>query len=362
MTYKLYGAEVSYYTGKIRGYMRWKGISFEEITTGRNEYINTILPRVGWPVIPVLITPEDKTLQDTSDMIDYLEVEEPGPSVTPNGAAQKLVAYLMELYGDEWLTIPAMHYRWNYNRDFAYTEFGSLSLPEGTREEQHVLGEQIGKPFSGALPPLGINEDTIPAIEKSYLSFLDEFSAHLERHPYLIGSRPSIGDYGLLGPLYAHLWRDPESGKIMKAHAPKVSEWVQYTHDPETKDEGDFLADDEVPETLIPILARQFREQFPVLEKTASALNDWAKDKTSGEEVPRNLGMHDFELEGVTSQRAIFPFNLWMLQRAVDVLETANPEEKARIEVFLRQAGGESLLAFPRFPRLVRSNFKLCLA
>ena len=30
-------------------------------------------PRVGWPVIPVLTAPDDMTVQDTTDIIDYVE-------------------------------------------------------------------------------------------------------------------------------------------------------------------------------------------------------------------------------------------------------------------------------------------------
>jgi hypothetical protein len=78
--------------------------------------------------------------------------------VYPTTPLQRLVALLLEVYGDEWLVIAAMHYRWSFpeNREFAHHEFGKVSEPEATPEQQRALGEQLSKPFAGALPPLGV--------------------------------------------------------------------------------------------------------------------------------------------------------------------------------------------------------------
>jgi 4-hydroxybenzoyl-CoA reductase subunit alpha len=53
------------------------------------------------------------------------------------------VALLFEVYGDEWLVIPAMHYRWNYNLDFILEEFGKTLIPDASPEEQYAVGEKI---------------------------------------------------------------------------------------------------------------------------------------------------------------------------------------------------------------------------
>ena len=55
-------------------------------------------------------------------------------------------------------------------------------------------------------------------------------SALFERHlgetgvPFLLGHRPSIGDFGLLAPIYAHLYRDPVPGFILRTRW--VYKWV----------------------------------------------------------------------------------------------------------------------------------------
>jgi len=75
-----------------------------------------------------------------------------------------------------------MHYRWNYNEDWIYGEFGRSALPDGTPEEQVTRGKQTGKRFRGFVPMLGINDETIPAIEQSYEALLADLNAHFANH------------------------------------------------------------------------------------------------------------------------------------------------------------------------------------
>ena len=49
----------------------------------------------------------------------------------------------------------------------------------------------------------------------------------LADHPFLLGGTASLGDITLCGGLYAHLYRDPESGYIMRKRAPRVAEWCE---------------------------------------------------------------------------------------------------------------------------------------
>jgi len=365
--YVLYGGEISYYSGKVRAYLRFKGIPFEERTATRAVYKEIILPRVGWPVIPVVITPDDETLQDSTDIIDALETRFPEPSVYPAGPCQRLVALLLEVYGDEWLKIPAMHYRWNHNTRWIIREFGRLSMPEASAEEQDEIGERTCRPFRGALPALGVSAATIPAIEESYEGLLGELDAHFAAHPFLLGGRPSIGDFGLIGPLYAHQYRDPASGALMERLAPNVADWVRRMMDPPgAARDGEFLPGDAIPETLLPVLARMVAEQFPVLAATRGALEAWNAAHPD-DDIPRGIGMHPFTLargralEG-TGERAIFPFDLWMFQRAQDHYAGLSGAERAAADALLERIGGVEVLAAPVPTRLTRHAYRLVRA
>ncbi len=358
MSYTLIAAPLSLYSGKVRGFLRWKNLPFTEVLSTAEVYASDILPRVGWPVIPVLITPEDKTVQDTSDIIDYIEAHEDGLSVYPSGGVQKLAALILELFGDEWLLIAAMHYRWAYNEDFAYAEFAKALFANAPEHKRFDLGKERAEKFKNLLPVLGINEKTAPAIEQTYEEFLRAFDTHLRDHKYAFGSRPSIGDYGLLGPLYAHNYRDPFSGAHMERIAPHVARWAQYTHAPQHVLQGDFLPNDEVPKTLLSIFKMFAREHLPILIDTAKAWKKWAgNNKTT--DIPRIIGQHDFVVGGVKSTRGIFPYSLWMTGRVLAHLQSLSGEEKTKALAFLKTIGAAKLAVLDIKPRLIRKNFKL---
>lgn len=339
--YRLYGAEFSLYSGKARSYLRKKGILFEEITSTVSVYKNFIIPRTGVRYIPVVQTPEDEVYQDTTTIIDQLESRFPEHSVYPRTPKQRMVSLLMEVYGDEWLVIPAMHYRWNYpasNSDFIYREFGSMAAPNMPGFIQKFLGRKIGNKFKGFVPRLGITDANINAIEASYVALLGDLQAHFEEHDFLLGSKPSIGDFGLIAPLYAHLFRDPAPGKLMRKKAPAVCEWVGRMNSSKADlTEGQWLADDEIPETLLPVLRRMASEHLPVLQDTDRLLSDWRLEHPDASEVQRIIGSHEFTVEGVTSERAVLPYCLWMFQRPVDFYHSL--DDPSSVDTILNKTG-----------------------
>lgn len=338
-THQLIGSPISYYTGKARAYFNFKKISYREILSSTEVYKNTILPGVGFPIIPVVITDQDVTLQDTTDIIDFFEQLYPEPSIYPSTPLQKLVALLFEVYGDEWLVIPAMHYRWNYpeNIEYAKQAFGATAAPQVSKEEQYQIGSERSEKFAGMVPYLGVTEKNREAIEKSYLLFLSDFANHLQTMPFLLGDRPSIGDYGLIGPLYAHLFLDPASGDIMKKQAPDVVDWVHRVHTP-TDHTGNFLTNDTVPETLKPLLKRMSDEQIPVLMSTARHVAEWVDTNPGNQQIPRSIGFHRFTVEGIAAEKSISPAHLWMWQRPLDFYQSLSPNDKQRADDFLQFA------------------------
>ena len=343
--YILYGADHSLFTGKVRAYMRYKGLNWEERPASRDVYLDIILPNVGAPIIPVLETSDGQYVQDTTDIIDFLEDRHPDFSVYPETPLQCLVALLLELYGDEWLMIPAMHYRWSVldqQHDFVMSEFGRLSVPEASIEEQIAIGERVSKPFSSMLPNLGITEDTIPGIELAYLALLDQLDQHFAQFDFLLGSRPSIGDYGLMGPLYAHLGRDPVPKALMQKRAPNVYAWVERMNGPMPLS-GQFLAHDVIPDTLLPILKTMCSDQLPDVLDVIEHNSAWLQE-TPGGNIPRFLGQHQFTTGPVTGKRFISSYAQWLFQRAWLHYQSLDGDDRVAADTLLDSIGGRSAL------------------
>lgn len=363
MTYRMYGAEFSLYSGKLRSYLRKKGLDFKEVRPSILTYKRFIVPRTGVGYIPVLQSPEDEVVQDTTEIIDFLEERHPEPSVYPQTPAQRLAALLLEVYGDEWLIIPAMHYRWNFpedNQPFINDEFGGLLFPWLPKFMRRILGRRIGKRFAGFVPALGITEDTKGPVEASWLALLTDLDRHFDEYNFLLGDRPCIGDFGLIGPMYAHLYRDPHPGRLMRQRAPNVCAWVERMMSREPAD-GEFLPDDEIPETLIPVLRRMTAEQVPVLIDTAHRVAEWHADNPESDRVPRNLGRHHFRIEGVEGERVVLPFSLWMWQRPMDHVRQLDAESREHADALLERAGLPRPEALPDCPRMARRNNRFVL-
>jgi glutathione S-transferase len=364
--HQLIGAEVSLYTGKLRCYLQYKGIAFGDVLATREIYRDIIIPRTGVRYIPVLITDDGQALQDTTVIIDALEQRYPQRGVYPTAPLQRLIAVLLETYADEWLVMPAMHYRWSFaeNRDFAIREFGRTSAPDASAEEQWAIGEETSKPFASALPKLGVNADNSAAIETSYLALLKDLHHHFAHYPFLLGDKPCIGDFGLIGPLYAHLYRDPYSGRVLSETAPQVEAWIQRMLDPISHRhtaESDFLADDQLPNTLLPVLTRMFKEQGPVLLQTITQVKDWANNNAQAP-LPRVIGECRFTVEGVAATRLTFPYMQWMWQRCADAYQQLNTNDRLRVDAWLSAVpNAVELLNTPIAQRVGRENNRVVL-
>ena len=51
-------------------------------------------------------------------------------------------------------------------------------------------------------------------------------TAMLKPRPYLLGTAPSLADFGMMGPMLRHFGQDPTPVEIMRNTAPAVYEWV----------------------------------------------------------------------------------------------------------------------------------------
>ncbi len=115
--YRVYLMDVSYFSGKLEAYLRWKEIPYERVEVGWRQMQRELLPRTGLMKVPSVETPDGEWLQDSTPIIDWMEARHRDGAVIPSDPAHAFYARLLEDYADEWLWRPALHYRWSHAPD-----------------------------------------------------------------------------------------------------------------------------------------------------------------------------------------------------------------------------------------------------
>ena len=82
----VYLADVSYFSGKMEAYLRYKEIPYERRLATSKMMREEVLPATGLMKVPVIRLPDGRWLKDTTPMIDWFESQQPTPT---NGAGER---------------------------------------------------------------------------------------------------------------------------------------------------------------------------------------------------------------------------------------------------------------------------------
>jgi glutathione S-transferase len=354
-----YAWHLSYFSGKTRSYLLYKDIPFVEKVINMYTFSVQAKNKTGAAVMPIVVTPEGEWLQDTSVIIDRLEQRFPKAPVVPNTPVQKVASYLVEMWGDEWWLVVAMYTRWWYpeNLPLFLKDAGKGLLPWFPWFLQKRAGAKAAGMMRGHREGLGIIAEQVPLLDRWTRDMLDLLDAHFAQHPFLFGDKPSIGDFGLIGPMYAHLGRDPWSKRELIDPRRNLRNWVTRMTRPKSRS-GAFLANDEIPQTLSPIFRAMFREFIPLLEQTNREAIKAMAVLPAGKPLPRGLGVIEFPMGDGRYRRAALPYVLWMAQRIQDVYRSMSPSEQVAVRVWMTGLGGEAFLDLS-IPKLRRYGLRV---
>ncbi len=357
----LYGTPLSLYTGKARSYLIKAGIAYREITTADEHFRQVVLPKAVKSTIPTLELATGEVIRDGTQIIDHFERQNPAPFL-PDTPRQKLTSLLYDVIGAEGLLRPAMHYRWNYpdeNLEFLKFHFGT-NIPADM--DRAALAEKTMNRMRNAGVSFGATPENFQQIESHYQQFLDCFNRHVSAYPYLLGARPSIGDFGLIAPMYAHLGRDPAPLSLMQARAIQVFRWVERMNRPEP-DTGEFdnltadqyLDDDQVPQSLIDLTAHIAKDFMPETRAAAATINAWLADQQpeAGTAVERAVGFAEFEFGGGQFKAIAQPYRFYLLARVQKAYDALNKTDSAKLDDLFQTFGMTDLMTI-RLTRSVR--------
>ncbi len=373
--YTLYGMQASLYTGKVRAYMRRNHIPVLERGAGHPDFSAKIMPEIKRFIMPVIVTPNGEIIQDGSNILDYFEAHKIGHEpLRPDDPVVAAIAYLLELFGNEGLLRPAMHYRWNFdaeNLHFLKRSFADV-LPAGLDQkgQEQMFDFASGKMRKAAVA-FGVTPETFETVEKSYAEFLGLLNTHLSRSYFMLGGEPTLADYGLFNPLYAHLSRDPKPADLMKQTAPYVYNWVERMNSPEQRDEHTIkdapqklFTAAELPQSLLNILTYVSEEYLAEMTAHIEFANDWLAQRpdletgTSGMEKlsKRDIGRAEFKWRGHDIKTVVMPYRFYLLQRLQDHFDDASSENQTQIRGLFSKHDLEPFLDLRTSRRVERSD------
>ena len=340
----LAGQYGSPYSLKMRAVLRYRQLPFRWVL--RDSKWDD-LPPPPVPIIPVIAYLDDDgnyadVTVDSSPQITRLEGEFPDRRLTPPDPALAFIDFLIEDYGDEWVTKAMYHYRWAYEADI--DKAGHL-LPiarnlQINSDQSQQMYEFITARQIGRRELVGSTDLNQPIIESSYERLLDIMLAQFSSHDFLLGDRPGRGDFGIYGQLTQLAKWDPTPATLTAQRAAKVISWVDRMDDlswlPVEADDG-WSSLESLPAGTTQLLAEIGRTYAPFMVANAQALMSGADEVvceiTSPDGSNANYRQGPFKYQGKCLQ--------WLREH----YEALSADDQSRVDAVLEGTGCEVLVA-----------------
>jgi glutathione S-transferase len=330
------GAPGSPYTRKMIALLRYRRIPYQVKWQSRlARDSDTTLPQPKVSLLPTFYLPDEngdlQAVTDSSPILRRFETEYNGRHAIPNHPALSFINWLIEDYGDEWLTKSMFHYRWHYDADIQ--KAGSI-LPRwgnntGSDEAIAPISEFIINMQTSRLSYVGSNETTKPIIEASFHRFLSILNDCLQENPFLFGKRPASADFALYGQLTCLALFDPTPQAIITNQFPRIYAWVELMEDLSGLD----ISDDDwidiqqgLPHALHALLEEIGRIYLPYLHANAAAVRAGAEQM-------------DAKIDGQTWMQNPFPYQAKCLQWIIETYQGLDPESKRETDRLLAGTG-----------------------
>ena len=249
--YRLFGADTSPYSLKVRAFLRYKNADFEWITRSRaNEAAFREAAKVA--TVPLLISPNRPPSQDSSAILGALEQDIKEPSAVPDSPTCAALSLILEDYGDEWLNKCMFQQRWGAMPDKEAAALRTLvQLNDGKRPRAYKAAvNQIRDRMADRLPLVGAEPDNWDTLETSYRRFALRLNTHLKEHLFIFGGRPSFADFAISAQ-FQQMLTDPTPTAWLNDRAPFVVAWCEHMEDP--KPGGPFADFSALESTLSPL-------------------------------------------------------------------------------------------------------------
>jgi len=365
--YRFYGWQASFFAGKTRGYLNYKGLDYVEKSITLFDITKKIPKHTGRRAMPALETNQGEWFCDTPLIMEELEKRHPNPTILANGPVQGFVAELFQNWVDDsWLPV-ALHSRWSYPENYEKLnreEGGKNLLPFAPRFIRNKISDKAFlQGMTKHMPNMGVIPEQVALLETWTSNLLDLLEIHFSQYGYLLGERPTVADFGLLGPMFGHLNRDPWPKREWLDPRPNLQRWVEKMGRGD-KAAGDLLPDDQIPETLMPIIRIIFSEFVPLMEKTAQEITKMVTSQQlkSGDVLPRSTEIVGSTMMDGLFKRGSFSYSVWRMQRIQKMVIEYSSADKERLHIWLSQLQLTDFLTLDFGVELKRSGLGAALA
>ncbi len=325
--YTLYIYYLSFFSGKMQAYLRYKEVPHRTIEPKWGEVLNLIYPNTGLMKVPVVRTPEGQWLADTTPMIDWFDARFPAGRVIPADPYQAFFSRLLEDYADEWLWRPALYYRFGVqpDADLLSRRYAATFLSDAPLPRAVIALQTVQRSRKAYIDGDGVNAGTRAHVESIYLDTLDRLQQIFETQPFLLGGKPSLADFGFFACMFRHGALDPTPSLLMLERAPAVYEWVgRMWNARHSRIQGEWPAAGAIPPGWAPILKDIGEAYLPYLHANAVAWREGRKH-------------FDLRIQGVRYQGfKVSPYRVWCRERLQEQLAAVPPAARSAVEATLK--------------------------
>ena len=269
--YRIISSAMSPYSVKVRAFFRYKNVLYEWVP--RRAVSDPEFQRYArLPLLPTVVTPDGRGLQDSTLIIQELDELHPEPSVHPE-AELAFLSMLIEEFGDEWANKLMFHSRWwgSLDRQAAAQTVAHIKNPDGNATELRKTQKEFLSRMEGRRHFTGSTAANAPLMQRWFIELIDLLEEHFATgRSYLFGARPSFGDFGLAAEIYEALL-DPTCGAILRGRASDVIDWALRMNEPKAM--GSFEEWGSLRPTMQPLLAYIGRYFLPWSAANAEAID-----------------------------------------------------------------------------------------
>jgi len=333
------GNPASPYTRKMLALMRYRRIPYAVEWGDPRALIKKMGLEEPKPILlPVLvfnIDGKNRAITDSTPIIRHLENEFSVRRVIPSDPKLNFLNYVLEDFGDEWVTKYMFHYRWHFEDDIEKAGTVLPLMHDVSLENKSHL--EFKKYFSelqtSRLWVVGSNNKTAPIIEESYKRFLNQLETCLSINPFLFGKRPSSSDYAIYGQLTQLIGFDPTSSAIAHNISPRAIAWIDQMEDLSGLNvhEEDWITFEQAERNLSNIFEEIGKVYMPALLANSNAINQNEKTWTAN-------------IDGAEWNQKSFPYQAKCLQWINNEFEVLGNDDQEDILNFLRNAGCSDLI------------------